>query len=102
MNKQRCIWEKWGSSRAVRRRLFEESEVPNIKDAEMEEHVEAEPEPIEAPTFTWTSNLSPQSSLCTWTRFQDSLHDLLNDESSEPVLFTRDAPTVMESVEADG
>ncbi|CAG7888912.1 unnamed protein product [Brassica rapa] len=82
------------SSRAVRRRLFDGPTVPTNRAVEVEEHAEAEGETIEPQTVGRQSRVVQPSSLYTWTRFQDSLHDLLNDESSEPVLFARDAPPV--------
>ena len=42
------------------------------------------------------------SGLTHWTRFQDALHQILDDETSQNVLFGRDAPPVIESVENDG
>lgn len=90
------------SSRTVRRRLFEDPLRPVEVDIEMAEPGEAEGEDTEPPLITTTTPPAPPSSLYTWTRFQNSLHDLLNDESSEPVLFARDAPLVIESVEETG
>ncbi|KAJ4917267.1 SWIM-type domain-containing protein [Raphanus sativus] len=90
------------SSRTVRRRLFEDPLAPPQGDIEMEEPCQAEPEPIAQPLLTTTLVAAQPSSLYTWTRFQDSLHDLLNDESSEPVLFGRDAPPVIESTDEIG
>ncbi|RID79520.1 hypothetical protein BRARA_A02253, partial [Brassica rapa] len=90
------------SSRAVRRRLFDGPTVPTNRAVEVEEHAEAEGETIEPQTVGRQSRVVQPSSLYTWTRFQDSLHDLLNDESSEPVLFARDAPPVIDSLEEDG
>lgn len=90
------------SSRTVRRRLFEDPRAPPQGDIKMEEPCQAEPEPIAQPLLTTTPVAAQPSSLYTWTRFQDSLHDLLNDESSEPVLFGRDAPPVIESTDEIG
>ncbi|CAF1742792.1 unnamed protein product [Brassica oleracea var. botrytis] len=90
------------SSRAVRRRLFEEPLHRGDKDVEMEESGGEEPEPIEGGTITAPTPGTQPSSLYTWTRFQDSLHNLLNDQSIEPVLFARDAPPVIDSAEEDG
>lgn len=90
------------SSRAVRRRLFDQPFEPDNGAVVIEEHVAAEAEPIDAPNMTGESGLAPHSSLYTWTRFANTLHDLLNDESSEPVLFARDAPPVIDRCEADG
>lgn len=90
------------SSRAVRHRLFDGPTVPTNRAVEVEEHAEAEGETIEPQTVGRQSGVVQPSSLYTWTRFQDSLHDLLNDESSEPVLFARDAPPVIDSLEEDG
>ncbi|CAN6859921.1 unnamed protein product [Brassica oleracea] len=90
------------SSRAVRRRLFEEPLHRGDEDVEMEESGGEEPEPIEGGTITSPTPGAQPSSLYTWTRFQDSLHNLLNDQSIEPVLFARDAPPVIDSAEEDG
>ncbi|KAF2574685.1 hypothetical protein F2Q70_00002650 [Brassica cretica] len=90
------------SSRAVRRRLFEEPLHQGDEDVEMEESGGEEPEPIEGGTITAPTPGAQPSSLYTWTRFQDSLHNLLNDQSKEHVLFARDAPPVIDSAEEDG
>ncbi|KAG2244924.1 hypothetical protein Bca52824_093247 [Brassica carinata] len=82
------------SSCAVRRRLFDEPLQIGDQGVEMEESGRAKPEPIEGGTITAPTRVAQPSSLYTWTQFQDSLHDLLNDESTEPVLFARDAPPV--------
>ena len=78
----------------MRRRLFDEPLQTGDQDVEMEESGRAEPEPIEGGTITAPTRVAQPSSLYTWTQFQDSLHDLLNDKSTEPVLFARDAPPV--------
>ncbi|CAN6849546.1 unnamed protein product [Brassica oleracea] len=90
------------SSRAVRRRLFEDPMEPNNAAVGRDGQTETEANPIEAPTTAGPSGVAQQSSLYTWTRFQDSLHDLLNDESTEPVLFARDAAPVIDSSDVDG
>ncbi|KAF3591288.1 hypothetical protein DY000_02026970 [Brassica cretica] len=82
------------SSCAVRRRLFDEPLQTGDQGVEMEESGRAEPEPIEGGTITAPTRVAQPSSLYTWTQFQDSLHDLLNDESTELVLFAGDAPPV--------
>ncbi|KAF3489251.1 hypothetical protein F2Q69_00057112 [Brassica cretica] len=82
------------SSCAVRRCLFDEPLQTGDQGVEMEESGRAEPEPIKGGTITAPTRVAQPSSLYTWTQFQDSLHDLLNDESTEPVLFARDAPPV--------
>ncbi|KAF3566003.1 hypothetical protein DY000_02014234 [Brassica cretica] len=90
------------SSRAVRHRLFEEPLHRGDEDVEMEESGGEEPEPIEGGTIRAPTPGAQPSSLYTWMRFQDSLHNLLNDQSIEPVLFARDAPPVIDSAEEDG
>nr|VDD06161.1 unnamed protein product [Brassica oleracea] len=90
------------SSQAVRRRLFDGPIVPSNRAVEVDDHTNAQGETIEAQTVGGLSGVAPPSSVYTWTRFQDTLHDLLNDESSEPVLFTPDAPPVIDSGEEDG
>ena len=90
------------SSRAVRRRLFDEPMHRGAEDVEMDEYEGAEPEPIEGGTLTAPTPAAQPSSLYTWTRFQDSLHDLLNDQSTKPVLFALDAPPVIDSAEENG
>ncbi|KAF2550327.1 hypothetical protein F2Q68_00037208 [Brassica cretica] len=82
------------SSCAVRRGLFDEPLQTGDQGVEMEESGRAEPEPIEGGTITAPTRVAQPSSLYTWTQFQDSMHDLLNDESTELVLFARDAPPV--------
>ncbi|CAA7061276.1 unnamed protein product [Microthlaspi erraticum] len=37
-----------------------------------------------------------------WGRFEDALHQILNDFSTEPALFGRDAPPVFTTTEGDG
>lgn len=90
------------SSRAVRRRLFEDPMEPNNVAVGRDGQTETEADPIEASTTAGPSGVAQQSSLYMWTRFQDSLHDLLNDESAEPVLFARDAAPVIDSGDVDG
>lgn len=90
------------SSRAVRRRLFEDPMEANNAAIGRDGQTETQADPIESPTTAEPSGVAQQSSLYTWTRFQDLLHDLLNDESTEPVLFARDAAPVIDSGEVDG
>ncbi|WZZ27366.1 hypothetical protein YC2023_010767 [Brassica napus] len=90
------------SSQAIRRHLFDGPIVPSNRVVEVDDHTNAQGETIEAQTVVSPSGVAPPSSVYTWTRFQDALHDLLYDESSEPVLFARDAPPVIDSGEEDG
>ncbi|KAF3582912.1 hypothetical protein DY000_02031285 [Brassica cretica] len=43
-----------------------------------------------------------ETRLTQWPRFQDALHQFLDDESSQNVLFSRDVPPVVDGVEKDG
>ncbi|CAN6923905.1 unnamed protein product [Brassica oleracea] len=90
------------SSQAIRRHLFDGPIVPSNRAVEVDDHTNAQGETIEAQTVVGPSGVAPPSSVYTWTRFQDALHDILYDESSEPVLFARDAPPVIDSGKEDG
>ncbi|KAL0836190.1 hypothetical protein Bca101_088079 [Brassica carinata] len=89
------------SSQAIRRHLFDGPIVPSNRAVEVDDHTNAQGETIEAQTVVGPSGVAPPSSVYTWTRFQDALHDILYDESSEPVLFARDAPPVIDSGKED-
>lgn len=89
-------------NRPVKRRLFPTSRTAS--EAEMElvptqgpDETFHQPEPA-----TQAVGGEGSSGLTHWTRFQDALHQILDDETSQNVLFGRDAPSVIESVENDG
>ncbi|CAN6923546.1 unnamed protein product [Brassica oleracea] len=89
-------------NRPVKRRLFPTSRTAS--EAEMElvptqgpDETFHQPEPA-----TQAVGGEGSSGLTHWTSFQDALHQILDDETSQNVLFGRDAPPVIESVENDG
>lgn len=94
--------DEGGPSRGVKRRLFSPESV------ESEAEVEAEPSQgtsIPCPIHvTQTTEVGGDTStaITHWTRFQDSLQQLLDDETSQNALFGRDALLVVESLQKDG
>lgn len=96
------ISEDGEPSRGVKRRLFStegiEEDVDMVAEASDGTSVQA-PIPVAEPVVSVGEE---SAGLTHWSRFQDALHEILDDETSQNVLFGRDAPPVIKNSEKDG
>lgn len=94
--------EEGETSRPVKRRLFYTD--GNAADSELDVGP-TQRAAVNSPKLVHeTLAVGGESStgLTQWPQFQDALHQFLDDESSQNVLFNRDALPVVDSVEKDG
>lgn len=90
-------------SRGVKRRLFSpegiEDDVDMVAEPSEATSVQA---PIPVTEAALVEAAERAAGLTHWSSFQDALHQILDDETSQNVLFERDAPPVVETCEKDG